>query len=160
MFFTTNRKVAVFLKIFRSIKLFFTNSDYRWVCKESLWIWFLTRKPVSYIISWIIAFHFNRKSKNMNRWEKYQLQREYENSALKWAFHAHIYNLVLILRARGTEKEDSQEFDANRNDMLNSELIDNPEYAQVKEWLKLNEDFNKADLQSLVNIYDSMMTKY
>ena len=96
----------------------------------------------------------------MNRWEKYQLQREYENSALKWAFHAHIYNLILILQTRGTEKNNPQEFDANRNDMLKSELIDNPEYTEVKKWLELNEDFNTADLQSLANIYDSMIAKY
>ena len=159
MFSTINRKVAVFLKLFQSIKLFFTNSDYRWACKEGLWIWFLSRKPINYIISWIIAFRFNRQSKGMDRWEKYQLQREYENSVLKWAFFAHIYNLILILMARGTDKDNPQEFDANRNDMLSSELIDYPEYSKVKEWLKQNDNFNTADLPSLAELYDSFMSK-
>ena len=96
----------------------------------------------------------------MSNWEAYALKKEYENSMFKWEFHAYIFSLILILRARGGELHDSLEFETAKSEIVNSDMINNPEYQELKQWIESNPDYDTADLQTLVDIYDKLMSKY
>ena len=148
------------MELFRNIKLFFTNSDYRWICKECVLMWFFTRRPVTYIIGSVLALHYKFHSRGLSTWEQYQLKVEYRLSIVKWGFRALVFSLVVSLRARGSTEDDPGEFEKNIEDLLNSELIDYPEYKSLKQWIESNSEYYTADLESLEDIYESIKSKH
>ena len=68
--------------------------------------------------------------------------------------------MLLLIRARDTEKANPDEFVKFIDELLGSEMIDEPRYSALKSWLIENSVYETADLPSLVTVYDTMSAKY
>lgn len=136
-----------------SCKSFFTNCRYRlWAIKKFLALKCVTLPGIKHIIPWIYTYKFQKKTKNWSKWDTYVELKTMEANVKQACFYSALIRLQALIISGNPEKD---LFERTKSDILNNEIIDDPQYEEFKNWLQ-SIDINEKDFSKIKEVVENL----